>query len=382
MVARGDLYGAKGDFDAADKAYLEAGRMVEAMPGPENAGRAVVLQHRADMLERRGLLTASVVEFQKALGISPLRQHAGIYHRCAAILARLGRAPEALDYLQKGLALNDEALSVNRLDPTLLRTRVWLLIGFADLYRMFFKQLQAKPTDSRVYIERAIVEHDRLRAMEPFNQQLVRDWALMEHRAASSNLVEGRLEEAVVHAQRSVEAAETLMRLAPDHSQTEAILGISLVRHGKALAEAQRLAEAEAVYARGRTVLESAAKRNPADSVVARERYYLARDYYTLEWEKVKGEGPRLGPAMASLEEAIRMNAEMLRKEPKNAILLSDRSELHSNLGQIYLRTGKLESACAELRDARKYRALDPRPIRASEKVVVEEIEKALPGCK
>jgi tetratricopeptide (TPR) repeat protein len=57
--------------------------------------------------------SASVVEFQQALGISPLRQHAGIYHRCAAILARLGRAPEALDYLQKGLALNDEALQAS-----------------------------------------------------------------------------------------------------------------------------------------------------------------------------------------------------------------------------------------------------------------------------
>ena len=76
------------------------------------------------------------------------------------------------------------------------------------------------------------------------------------------------------------------------------------------------------------------------------------------------------------------MNAEMLRKEPKNAILLSDRSELHADLGQIHLRTGKLDAACAELRDSRKYRALDPRPIRASEKVVVEEIEKALPGCR
>lgn len=382
VVARGDIYGAKGDFDAADRAYLDAWRMVEGLPAQENAAKAVVLQHRADMLERRGQLTASVVEFQRALAISPKGQHAGIYHRCAAILARVGRAQEALDYLQKGLALNDEALLANRLDPSLLRTRVWLLIGFADLYRGFYRQLQAKPTDSRVYIEKAIAEHDRLRSVEPFDQQLVRDWALLEHRAASSNLVEGRVEAAVEHARRSLEAAETLMRLAPDHSQTEAILGISLVRYGKSLAEAQQLNEADAVYRRGRTVLEGAAKRNPADSVVARERYYLARDYYTLEFDKVKGEGPRLGPATASLEEALRLNEEMLRKEPKNAVLLSDRSELHADMGQIHLRRGKLDAACAELRDARKYRALDPRPIRESERVVVEELEKALPGCK
>jgi hypothetical protein len=34
------------------------------------------------------------------------------------------------------------------------------------------------------------------------------------------------------------------------------------------------------------------------------------------------------------------------------------------------------------LRDSRKYRALDPRRIRASEKAVVVELEKEMPGCR
>lgn len=189
-------------------------------------------------------MTASVVEFQKALAISPVPHHPGIYHRCAAILARLGRAPEALDYLQKGLALNDESLNANRLDPALLRTRVWLLIGFADLYRSFFRQLNGKPEDARIYIERAIVEHDRLRVLEPFNQQLARDKALMEQRASSSNMMEGRKEEALEHARRSVEAAETLLRLAPDQPQSTIMLGISLNRLSKALTDLGRFDEA------------------------------------------------------------------------------------------------------------------------------------------
>jgi tetratricopeptide (TPR) repeat protein len=382
LVARGDLQGAKGDFDGADAAYSAALRMVEAMPGAENAGRSVVLQHRADLLERRGQMTASVVEFQKALAISPVRHHPGIYHRCAAILTRLGRATEALDYLQKGLALNDASLNANRLDPALLRTRVWLLIGFADLYRGFFRQLKGKPEDARIYIERAIGEHDRLRVLEPFNQQLARDKALMEQRASSSNMMEGRKEEALEHARRSVEAAETLLRLAPDQPQSTVMLGISLNRLSKALTDLERFDEAGVAYARTRSVLQEALRRSPADSVIAREFYALERALFIYEYERVKGDGSKLGPALAALREALRRNAEILAKEPKNAVMLSDRSELYANVSLTLVKLDDFAGACVALRDSRKYRALDPRPIRASGKAVVVELEKEMPGCK
>jgi tetratricopeptide (TPR) repeat protein len=352
------------------------------MPGPENAGLSVVLQHRADMLERRGQMTAAVVEFQKALAISPIGHHPGIYHRCAALLTRLGRAAEALDYLQKGLALNDASLHGNRLDPALLRTRVWLLIGFADLYRGFFRQLKGKPEDARIYIERAIGEHDRLRVLEPFNQQLARDKALMEQRASSSNMMEGRKEEALEHARRSVEAAETLLRLAPDQPQSTVMLGISLNRLSKALTDLERFEEAGVAYARTRSVLQEALRRSPADSVIAREFYALERGLFIYEYERVKGDGSKLGPALAALREALRRNAEILAKEPKNAVMLSDRSELYANVSLTLVKLDDFAGACVALRDSRKYRALDPRPIRASEKAVVVELEKEMPGCR
>jgi hypothetical protein len=144
----------------------------------------------------------------------------------------------------------------------------------------------------------------------------------------------------------------------------------------------RRFSEAEVEYARRRRVLEEAMRRNPADSVVTREFYYLERDLYTYEYDRVNGEGSKLGPALKALREAMRRNAEILAKEPKNAVMLSDRSELYASLSLTSAKMEDLEGACAALRDSRRYRALDPRPIRASEKAVVEELEKAMPGCK
>jgi tetratricopeptide (TPR) repeat protein len=170
--------------------------------------------------------------------------------------------------------------------------------------------------------------------------------------------------------------------LAPDQPQSTVMLGISLNRLSKALTDLERFDEAGGAYARTRSVLQEALRRSPADSVIAREFYALERALFIYEYERVKGEGGKLGPALAALREALRRNAEILEKEPKNAVMLSDRSELHANVSLTMVKMNDLDGACGALRDSRKYRALDPRPIRASEKAVVVELEKEMPGCK
>lgn len=384
LVGRGDVLAATGDFVAGEAEYGKALRIVDAGKPPDASLRPLILEHYGDLQERRGQLTASLALYQRAIAVSRETSLAIIYHKAGALLTRLGRAPEARDYFQKSLALCDAAATGNNLDPRVLRIRLWVYTGLSDLYRSYRSVLNGKVGDSSVYIERALEFQDRLRAVEPFNQQYARDWTLLEQRATSTNLTEGRYDDAIRHGFRAVDAAEALARLAPGQSQTDVLLATALIRLAKPLTYKARFREAESAYIRADEALHTAAKRNANEGVVLRERYYLARDRYELQAEMATSPQRlvELRTAVAPLREAIRLNEELLRREPNSAFIRSDRGDLLAVLAVLLADTGSPDEACVAYAEAYRSRSLDKRPLRPSGIEAFKALDAKLPNCK
>mgnify|MGYP003345342375 CR=1 FL=1 len=125
-------------------------------------------------------------------------------------------------------------------------------------------------------------------------------------------------------------------------------------------------------------------QRNPNDSVVLRERFYLARDRYVNEWEK--GHLPKptgdLRLALAYLREAIALQSEILKREPNAAIIAGDTGEMHANLATLLAELGQRQDACAPFVIADRYRRERKLPLRASEIEAFKEMDEKLPECK
>ncbi|HEU0121494.1 MAG TPA: protein kinase [Bryobacteraceae bacterium] len=379
LISRGDVAAAAGDFPKAESAYASAERLADG----DRELLASIYEHRGDVLERRGQLTAALPLYERAIALSTRQSAAGLRHKTGALLSRLGRARDALASFRDALAFSEAGLRANNTDAVLLRTRLWSLVGLADLYRAHFRTFQATRADGRAYLEQALEVQERLRAVEPFNQQYMRDWALLEQRATSANLAEERYEAALGHGRQAVEASETLGRLAPGQSQPDVLLAVSLVRLAKPLIATDRLAEAEAAYERAERALETATQRNAEEGIILRERYYLARDRFVLVYAKATGKPPTasMRSALPLLESAIGLNEALLRREPNAAIIRGDRVELYANLAYVHGDLGETQKGCEAYGMARQIAKEDKRPLRAAEIEIFQDLAKKLPAC-
>ncbi len=383
LLALGDAQSVAGDFASADASYEQAQAAIQSLQPREADLLSTLHEHKADLLERRGQLARSIAGYQKALALASPAASVGLYHKAGAVLLRLAKAQEAQDYLKKALTLCDQLAAGNNLDPRILRTRVWILMGLADLLRIHRLVLKSTLAESYSYLEQALQLQERLRAVEPFNQQFARDWILLEQRASSTRLAEGKFEDAIRHGHLAVGAAEEFGRLAPGQAQTSILLVISLMRLAKPLIYSNRFDDAEAAFVRAEQALAMATQQNPADGLILRERYYVARERFVLQQTRAMAPKPsaELRSAVAPLREAIRLNAELLRREPNAAMIRSDRGELHSELAMLLFDTGDAEGACAEYAETQRIRQEEKRPVRQMEALSFQELEKKLSHC-
>lgn len=384
LLSRGAAYSHSGNFAAAERDFQLAQQLTERAPALDNTVLATVFEYRADLLERQGRLTDAIPIFDRAIAIGSGDAQFVCYHKAATILARTGQIEKALDYDRRVLALTEAAAITRPTDPRLLRIRVWVLMAMADTYRLHWRSLKVKAGETLVWLERALEVQERLRAVEPFNQQNVRDWIALEHRASSGSLSAERFEDAARHASRAIEASEAFRRLAPGMTQGDLLLGISHIRRAKAYTYLKRYQDADDSYDAGRKALDVAYQRNPNDSVVRRERFYLARDRYVNEWEKAHLPKPAgdLRLSLAYLREAIALQTEILKREPNAAIIAGDTGEMHANLATLLAELGQRQDACAPFAIADRYRRERKLPLRASEIEAFREMDEKLPECK